>query len=102
MRLSLGVRVFALKGTLSQYKSDWKLVSHAFDSQGDGSGLLTSIVVKERTCRKSPLGRGLSCELRVQPSLSWCSPTFFSEAPGYAPDPTDPSDPAPFSLAAPT
>ena len=101
MRLSLGVRVFALKGTLSQYKSDWKPGSHAFDSRGDGSALLTSILAKEGACRQPPLGRGLSCELGVQPSLSWCSPTFFSEALGYAPDPTDPSDPASFSLTAP-
>ena len=47
--LSLGTCVFDLSRTLSLYKSDWKVVSHAFDVQGDGSALLTCILERERT-----------------------------------------------------
>jgi hypothetical protein len=46
--LLLGARVFDLQGTLSGYKSDWKVVSHAFDIQEDGSALLTCILEKAR------------------------------------------------------
>jgi hypothetical protein len=45
--LSLGARVFDLQGTLSEYKSDWELVSHAFDVQEDGSARLTCILERE-------------------------------------------------------
>jgi hypothetical protein len=45
--LLLGVCLFDLKGTLSEYKSDWKLVSHAFDLQEDGSALLSCIFERE-------------------------------------------------------
>jgi hypothetical protein len=46
--LLLGARVFDLQGTLSGYKSDWKVVSHAFDIQEDGSALFTCILEKAR------------------------------------------------------
>ncbi len=46
--LLLDARVFDLQGTLSEYKSDWTLVSHAFDFQEDGSALLTCILERER------------------------------------------------------
>ena len=45
----LGATVFDLQGTLSSYKSDWRIVSHAFDLQEDGSALLTCILEKEKT-----------------------------------------------------
>ena len=47
--LSLGARIFDLSGTLDLYKSDWKVVSHAFDIQEDGSALLTCLLERERT-----------------------------------------------------
>ena len=47
--LLLGARIFDLSGTLSLYKSDWKVVSHAFDIQEDGSALLTCVLERERT-----------------------------------------------------
>jgi hypothetical protein len=42
--LLLGTSVFDLKGTLSEYDSNWKVVSHTFNIQEDGSGLLTCIL----------------------------------------------------------
>ncbi len=47
--LSLGARIFDLSGTLDLYKSDWKVVSHAFDIQEDGSAILTCLLERERT-----------------------------------------------------
>ena len=41
--------IFDLSGTLSEYKGDWQVVSHAFDIQEDGSALLTCILERERT-----------------------------------------------------
>ena len=46
--LSLGTCVFDLGGTLSLYKNDWKVVSHAFDIQEDGGALLTCILEREQ------------------------------------------------------
>lgn len=50
-----GVRVFDLQGTVSEYMSDWTLVSHAFDVQEDGSALLTCIFERESPHRRSLL-----------------------------------------------
>lgn len=50
-----GVRVFDLQGTVSEYMSDWTLVSHAFDVQEDGSALLTCIFERESLHRRSSL-----------------------------------------------
>lgn len=46
--LLLGTCVLDLSRTLSLYKSDWKVVSHAFDIQADGSALLTCLLERER------------------------------------------------------
>jgi hypothetical protein len=46
--LWLGTSVFDLKGILSEYDSDWKVVSHTFNIQEDGSGLLTCILERVR------------------------------------------------------
>ncbi len=50
-----GARVLDLKGTVSEYTSDWTLVSHAFDVQEDGSALLTCIFERESLQRRSSL-----------------------------------------------
>jgi hypothetical protein len=50
-----GVRVFDLQCTVSEYTSDWTLVSHAFDFQEDGSALLTCIFERENPQRRSSL-----------------------------------------------
>jgi len=47
--LSLAAGVFDLKGTLTQYKSDWRVVSHTFAIQEDGSALLTCLLEREIT-----------------------------------------------------
>ncbi len=46
--LLLAAGVFDLKGTLAQYKSDWRIVSHTFDIREDGSALLTCLLERER------------------------------------------------------
>jgi hypothetical protein len=53
--LVTGIRVFDLQGTVSEYKSDWTLVSHAFDVQEDGPALLTCIFERENPQRRSSL-----------------------------------------------
>ena len=53
--LIAGVRVFDLQGTVSEYTSDWTLMSHAFDFQEDGSALLTCIFERENPQRRSSL-----------------------------------------------
>jgi hypothetical protein len=49
--LSLGICVFDLTRTLSEYKSDWRVVSHAFEIQEDGSALLTCLLERESLTR---------------------------------------------------
>jgi hypothetical protein len=53
--LVTGIRVFDLQGTVSEYKSDWTLVSHAFDVQEDGPALLTCIFERENPQRRLSL-----------------------------------------------
>ena len=50
-----GMRVFDLRGTVSEYTSDWTLVSHAFDVREVGSALLTCVFERERTKGRSSL-----------------------------------------------
>jgi len=41
--------MFDISGALAYYKSDWRIVSHNFTLQEDGSALLTCILERERT-----------------------------------------------------
>lgn len=42
------VDVVQLGGIVSQFKSDWRMVSHTFAMQDDGSALLTYLFEKEK------------------------------------------------------
>lgn len=46
--LSLGTCVFDLTGTLSLYKSDWRVTSYTFNIQEDGAALLTCFLEREK------------------------------------------------------
>jgi hypothetical protein len=47
--LSMAAGAFDLSGALAHYKSDWRVVSHTFVLQEDGSALLTCILERKRT-----------------------------------------------------